>query len=61
MAMIKKISTSSRNGDTNALFTLVLTAFAKRDWSADLYLTPALISTQARSTTLNLAVKRLKA
>jgi hypothetical protein len=61
MAMIKKISTSSRNGDTSALFTLMLTTFAKSDWSADLYLTPVLISTKARSTTLTLAIRRLKA
>jgi len=61
MALIKKISTSSRNGDTSALFTLMLTTFAKSDWSADLYLTPVLISTKARSTTLTLAIKRLKA
>jgi hypothetical protein len=61
MATIKKISASSRNGETNTLFALMLTAFAKSDWTADLYLSPALISTQARSTTLNLAVRRLKA
>ena len=61
MALIKKISASSRNGETNALFTLMLTTFAKSDWSADNYLTPVLISTKAKSTTLNLAVRRLKA
>ena len=61
MAMIKKISTSSRNGDTNTLFKLILTSFAKNDWSADPYLTPTLISTQARSTALSLADNRLKA
>ncbi len=61
MALIKKISTSSRNGDTSALFTLMLTTFAKSNWSEDLYLTPVLISTKTRSTTLSLAIKRLKA
>jgi len=61
MALIKKISTSSRNGDTSALFTLMLTAFAKSDWSADLYLTPVLINTKANSTALSVAIRRLKA
>ncbi|WP_372644891.1 DUF6261 family protein [Ancylomarina sp.] len=61
MAMIQKISASSRNGETNALFTLILTTFAKSDWTADLYLKPVLISTQVNSTTLNLAIRRLKA
>lgn len=40
MALIKKISTSSRNGDISALLTLILKVFAKNDWSADIYLTP---------------------
>lgn len=61
MAKIKRISASSRNGETNALFTRMLISFAKSDWSADLYLTPVLIRTQANNATLTLAIRRLKA
>lgn len=40
MTSIKKIPPSSRNGDISALLTLIIKAFAKNDWSTDLYLTP---------------------
>lgn len=52
MALIKKITPSSRNGDISALLTLMLKAFAKKDWSADVYLTSIIETTSATNTAL---------
>ena len=60
MALIKKISTISRNGDISTLLTLILKAFAKIDWSADTYLSPIIKKTSATNTLLIEALKRLK-
>ena len=60
MALIKKITPSSRNGDVSALLTLILKAFAKIDWSADTYLSPIIKKTSATNTSLIEALKRLK-
>ncbi|MGQ1910861.1 DUF6261 family protein [Marinifilum sp. RC60d5] len=60
MALIKKVSTSSRNGDTSALLTLILKAFASNDWSADLYLTPIIAKISETNTSLIEALRRLK-
>ena len=60
MALIKKIKTTSRNGDISALLTLILKAFAKNDWSADIYLTPMIGKISANNTALIEALKRLK-
>ena len=60
MALIKKVSTSSRNGDTSALLTLILKAFATNDWSADLYLTPIITNISETNTSLIEALRRLK-
>ncbi|MCZ4694414.1 hypothetical protein DWB61_04060 [Ancylomarina euxinus] len=61
MALIKKISTSSRNGDTSTLLDLILKAFDKSDWSADTYVTPIIAKTRANSTAMTEALKRLNA
>ena len=47
MALIKKITPSSRNGDISALLILILKAIAKNDWSLDIYLTPVIETTSA--------------
>ena len=60
MALIKKISTSSRNGDTSALLTLILKAFAENNWSADTYLTPIIEKISAIDTALIVALRRLR-
>lgn len=60
MALIKKISTSSRNGDISTLLSLILKAFAKNDWSKDVYLTPIIEKISANNTALIEALKRLK-
>ncbi len=60
MALIKKITPSSRNGDVSALLTLILKAFAKIDWSADTYLSPIIKKISATNTSLIEALKRLK-
>ncbi|MDM8159712.1 DUF6261 family protein [Labilibaculum sp. K2S] len=60
MTLIKKISTSSRNGDTSALLSLVLKAFDKNDWSSDTFLNPIIERTSATNTKLIEALKRLK-
>jgi hypothetical protein len=60
MALIKKISTSSRNGDISSLLSLILKAFAKNDWSTDIYLTPIIGKTSANNTALIEALRRLK-
>lgn len=59
MTFIKKISTSSRNGDISALLTLILKAFAKYDWSANIYLSPIIAKISAANTALIEALKRL--
>ncbi len=59
MTLIKKISPNSRNGDLSALLTLILNAFAKNDWSADIYLTPILEHIRVVNTALIEAIKRL--
>ena len=59
MALIKKISSISRNGDISALLTLILKAFAKNDWSADIYLTPIIGKISANNTALIEALRRL--
>jgi len=60
MALIKKISTSSRNGDLSALVSLILKAFAQNDWSSDTYLTPVIEKTSVVNTSLIEALRRLK-
>lgn len=60
MALIKKISTSSRNGDTSALLSLILKAFAEDNWSADTYLTPIIEKISAIDTAFIEALKRLR-
>jgi len=60
MALIKKISTSSRNGDTSALLTLILKALAENNWSEDTYLTPVIEKISAINTALIEALKRLR-
>ena len=60
MTLIKKIKTTSRNGDLSALLTLILKAFAKNDWSSDTYLTPIIGNTSATNTSLIEALRRLK-
>jgi hypothetical protein len=59
MTLIKKITPSSRNGDISALLSLILKAFAKNDWSSDVYLTPMLETTSATNTAIIEALKRL--
>jgi hypothetical protein len=61
MALIKKIRTISRNGDTSILLDLILKAFDKNDWSEDTYVTPIIARTRANNTQLIEALKRLKA
>jgi hypothetical protein len=60
MALIKKISTSSRNGDTSALLTLILKVFAENNWSADTYLIPIINKISTIDTALTEALKRLR-
>lgn len=60
MALIKKISTISRNGDTSTLVDLILKEFAKKDWSTDIYLTPIITKISANNTAMIQALKRLK-
>ena len=60
MALIKKIKTTSRNGDISALLTLILKAFVKNDWSSDIYLTPIIAKISAVNTSLITALRRLK-
>ena len=60
MTFIKKISTSSRNGDVSALLTLILGAFKKNDWSSDTYLTPIVEMVNGLNTLLIEALNRLK-
>ena len=59
MTLIKKISPNTRNGDMSALLSLMQKAFAKSDWSADLYLTPIIGKTSANNTALVEALRRL--
>ena len=60
MALIKKITPSSRNGDLSALLTLIIKAFAKNDWSADNYLSPIIKKISTTNSLLIEALKRLK-
>ncbi|WP_282125902.1 DUF6261 family protein [Marinifilum flexuosum] len=60
MTLIKKISTNSRNGDISALLTLILGAFAKSDWSVDVYLTELINTIRGYCTSLTEALNRLK-
>tara|TARA_R110001583_G_scaffold48974_2_gene153437 strand:- start:287 stop:1021 length:735 start_codon:yes stop_codon:yes gene_type:complete len=59
MALIKKITPSSRNGDMSLFLTLVLKAFEKNDWSADLYLTSLINSATATNKLMLEAMDRL--
>jgi hypothetical protein len=61
MALIKKISSTSRNGDTSTLVDLILKAFDNNDWTADTYLTPIILRTRPNNAQLIEALKRLKA
>ncbi|RXQ94377.1 hypothetical protein EO244_08830 [Ancylomarina salipaludis] len=61
MVSIKRIMTSSRNGDISALLTLILKAFAKNDWTLDLYLTPVIGKISATNIALIEALRRLTA
>jgi|GEM_PF-1663542 len=60
MKLIKKVSTSSRNGDVSALLTLIVGAFAKNDWTADTYLSTVLATVSEYDTSLTEALKRLQ-
>jgi hypothetical protein len=60
MTLIKKVSTSSRNGDISALLTLIVAAFAKNDWTADTYLSSVLSTANKYDSTLTEALKRLQ-
>ncbi|WP_372645538.1 DUF6261 family protein [Ancylomarina sp.] len=60
MVLIKKISTSSRNGDTCALLTLILKVLAEDDWSADTYLMPVIERLGTMDTAFVEAIKRLR-
>lgn len=60
MALIQKIRTTSRNGDTSALLSLILKAFAQKDWSSTIYLNPIIQKISAANTKLIEALKRLK-
>ncbi|PKQ61311.1 hypothetical protein BZG02_16080 [Labilibaculum filiforme] len=61
MTKIKKIITVSRNGDLSALLNLILKAFAKNDWSSDIYLTPIITKVKSTNTALTEALRRLTA
>ncbi|WP_321281389.1 DUF6261 family protein [Marinifilum fragile] len=60
MTLIKKVSTSSRNGDVSALLTLIVAAFAKNDWTADTYLSSVIKTIGEYDTSLTEALKRLQ-
>ncbi len=60
MALIKKISTSSRSGDTSALLTLILKVLAENNWSADTYLTPIIEKISTIGTAFTKALRRLR-
>ncbi|MBL4561516.1 MAG: hypothetical protein JKX79_11100 [Labilibaculum sp.] len=60
MTLIKKIKTTSRNGDISALISLILKAFVKNDWSADTYLTSIIEKIRVINTSLIEALRRLK-
>ncbi|WP_282014331.1 DUF6261 family protein [Marinifilum flexuosum] len=60
MKLIKKVSTSSRNGDVSALLTLIVGAFAKNDWTADTYLSTVLATVSEYDTSLTESLKRLQ-
>ncbi|WP_421919044.1 DUF6261 family protein [Marinifilum sp.] len=60
MTLIKKVSTSSRNGDISALLTLIVEAFAKKDWSSDAYLSSEITTIVQHDTSLTVALKRLQ-
>jgi hypothetical protein len=59
MALIKKITPSSRNGDMSLFLTLILKAFEKNDWIADLYLTSLIKSASATNKLMLEAMDRL--
>ncbi len=59
MVLIKKIKMTSRNGDLSALLSLILKAFAKNDWSLDIYLAPIIAKISAANTALTEALRRL--
>ncbi|MCT4647992.1 MAG: DUF6261 family protein [Carboxylicivirga sp.] len=60
MGLIKRVSSSSRNGDISALLTLILGAFAKKNWIADTYLSSLIATISEFDTSLTQAVNRLK-
>lgn len=60
MALIKKISTSSRNGDTSALLSLILKVLAEDNWSADTYLMPVIEKLSTMDIAFIVALKRLR-
>ncbi len=60
MALIKKISQASRNGDISTLLTLSLKTLAKNDWSNDVYLTPIIEKLEANNSQMIEALNRLK-
>ncbi|MFA9371135.1 MAG: DUF6261 family protein [Labilibaculum antarcticum] len=61
MPLIKKIKMTSRNGDISALISLILKAFAQKDWSSNLYLTPIIAKISAVDTAMIEALRRLTA
>lgn len=60
MTLIKRVSSSSRNGDISALLTLISGAFAKNDWTADSYLSSVITTVGEYDTSLTAALKRLQ-
>ncbi len=60
MTIIRKINSTSRNGDMSALLSLILKVIAEKDWSADLYLTPIIQIMSLNNIALTEALKRLK-
>ena len=60
MTLITKIKTTSRNGDTSALLSLVLKAFEKDNWSTDTFLYSIIERTSGTNTKLIEALRRLK-
>lgn len=60
MALIKKITPNSRNGDMSTLLSLILKAFANKDWTTDIYLIPIIERISAANSAIIEALNRLK-
>lgn len=60
MALIKKITPNSRNGDMSTLLSLILKAFANKDWTTDVYLIPIIERINVANNAMMEALNRLK-